>query len=66
MDGEQEVMTDPHIAADGYTYEANAIRNWLDGGNARSPMTNLSLENRELTPNRVLRSAILEWRQHRR
>ncbi|EEE57531.1 hypothetical protein OsJ_07848 [Oryza sativa Japonica Group] len=62
----QEVMTDPHIAADGYTYEANAIRNWLDGGNARSPMTNLSLENRELTPNRVLRSAILEWRQHRR
>uniref|UniRef100_A0A0E0K3B8 RING-type E3 ubiquitin transferase n=1 Tax=Oryza punctata TaxID=4537 RepID=A0A0E0K3B8_ORYPU len=62
----QEVMTDPHIAADGYTYEVNAIREWIDGGNARSPMTNLRLENRELTPNRVLRSAILEWRQHRR
>ncbi|XP_006647652.2 U-box domain-containing protein 33-like [Oryza brachyantha] len=66
----QEVMTDPHIAADGYTYEADAIREWLDGGNARSPMTNLRLEHRELTPNRVLRSAILEWRhqqqQHKR
>ncbi|KAF0915853.1 hypothetical protein E2562_039178 [Oryza meyeriana var. granulata] len=65
----QEVMTDPHIAADGYTYEADAIREWLDGGNARSPMTNLRLEHRELTPNRVLRSAILEGRQqqqHRR
>uniref|UniRef100_A0A0D9VJ83 RING-type E3 ubiquitin transferase n=1 Tax=Leersia perrieri TaxID=77586 RepID=A0A0D9VJ83_9ORYZ len=65
----QEVMTDPHIAADGYTYEADAIREWLNGGNARSPMTNLRLEHHELTPNRVLRSAILEWqqqKQHRR
>ncbi|KAG8071755.1 hypothetical protein GUJ93_ZPchr0006g44549 [Zizania palustris] len=59
----QEVMADPHIAADGFTYEADAIRKWLDDGHDTSPMTNLKLEHLELTPNRPLRSAILEWRQ---
>jgi hypothetical protein len=29
-------------------------------------MTNLRLANRTLTPNKALRSAILEWQQHRR
>ncbi|KAL6634888.1 hypothetical protein ACP70R_027559 [Stipagrostis hirtigluma subsp. patula] len=59
----QEVMSDPHVAADGFTYEAEAIRGWLDSGRDTSPMTNLKLEHRELTPNRALRSAILEWQQ---
>ncbi|TVU28805.1 hypothetical protein EJB05_20338, partial [Eragrostis curvula] len=59
----QEVMSDPHIAADGFTYEAQAIRGWLDSGRDTSPMTNLKLAHRELTPNRALRSAILEWEQ---
>nr|CAB3450618.1 unnamed protein product [Digitaria exilis] len=59
----QEVMTDPHMAADGFTYEAEAIRGWLHGANT-SPMTNLTLANRKLIPNKALRSAILEWRQH--
>lgn len=59
----QEVMTDPHIAADGFTYEAEAIIGWLDSGHDTSPMTNLRLEHCELTPNRALRSAILEWQQ---
>nr|CAB3447465.1 unnamed protein product [Digitaria exilis] len=58
----QEVMTDPHMAADGFTYEAEAIRGWLHGANT-SPMTNLTLANRKLIPNKALRSAILEWRQ---
>ncbi|CAL4967831.1 unnamed protein product [Urochloa decumbens] len=64
----QEVMSDPHMAADGFTYEAEAIRGWLEGANT-SPMTNLRLANRTLTPNKALRSAILEWQQqqqHRR
>ncbi|CAN6279475.1 unnamed protein product [Urochloa humidicola] len=64
----QEVMADPHMAADGFTYEAEAIRGWLDGADT-SPMTNLRLANRTLTPNKALRSAILEWQQqqqHRR
>ncbi|KAK8462793.1 hypothetical protein SEVIR_1G269100v4 [Setaria viridis] len=59
----QEVMTDPHVAADGFTYEAEAIMGWLDSGHDTSPMTNLKLEHCELTPNRALRSAILEWQQ---
>ncbi|KAJ3706768.1 hypothetical protein LUZ61_010473 [Rhynchospora tenuis] len=57
----QEVMKDPHIAADGFTYEAEAIKGWLDSGHDTSPMTNLKLIHHELIPNRALRSAILEW-----
>ena len=56
-------MKDPHIAADGFTYEAEAIRSWIDGGHNTSPMTNLMLPHCELIPNRALRSAILEWQQ---
>ncbi|CAL5020436.1 unnamed protein product [Urochloa decumbens] len=59
----QEVMADPHVAADGFTYEREAIMGWLDGGHDTSPMTNLTLHHCELTPNRALRSAILEWQQ---
>ncbi|KAJ4777768.1 U-box domain-containing protein kinase family protein [Rhynchospora pubera] len=57
----QEVMKNPHVAADGYTYEAEAIKGWLDGGHKTSPMTNLPLPHQELTPNYALRSAIQEW-----
>ncbi|CAN6238911.1 unnamed protein product [Urochloa humidicola] len=60
----QEVMADPHVAADGFTYEREGIMGWLDGGHDTSPMTNMKLDHCELTPNRALRSAILEWRQH--
>jgi serine/threonine protein kinase len=62
----QEVMSDPHIAADGFTYEAEAITGWFDSGRDTSPMTNLKLDHCELTPNRALRSAILQWQQQRR
>ncbi|KAJ4780292.1 U-box domain-containing protein kinase family protein [Rhynchospora pubera] len=57
----QEVMKDPHIAADGYTYEAEAIKAWLESGHHTSPMTNLPLPHPELTPNYALRSVIQEW-----
>ena len=56
-------MKDPHIAADGYTYEAEAIKGWLHGEHKTSPMTNLPLDHLELTPNHALRSAIQEWLQ---
>ncbi|XP_022924425.1 U-box domain-containing protein 33-like [Cucurbita moschata] len=59
----QEVMQDPHVAADGFTYEAEAMRGWLDSGHDTSPMTNCRLEHRNLVPNRALRSAIQEWLQ---
>ncbi|XP_072955890.1 U-box domain-containing protein 33-like [Typha angustifolia] len=59
----QEIMRDPHIAADGFTYEAEAIKGWLEGGHDTSPMTNSKLPHRELIPNHALRSAIQEFQQ---
>uniref|UniRef100_A0A0E0D2A1 RING-type E3 ubiquitin transferase n=1 Tax=Oryza meridionalis TaxID=40149 RepID=A0A0E0D2A1_9ORYZ len=55
-----EIMKDPQMASDGFTYEAEAIRSWFDRGNIRSPMTNLVLPNLTLIPNRVLFSSIHE------
>ncbi|KAF8088300.1 hypothetical protein N665_0546s0030 [Sinapis alba] len=60
----QEVMQDPHLAADGFTYEAEAIRAWLDSGHDTSPMTNVKLSHNSLISNHALRSAIQEWLQH--
>ncbi|XVE64244.1 hypothetical protein DITRI_Ditri07aG0085800 [Diplodiscus trichospermus] len=59
----QEVMKDPLIAADGFTYEADAIRGWLQSGHDSSPMTNLKLEHCNLVPNYALHQAIQEWQQ---
>ncbi|XP_027349803.1 U-box domain-containing protein 33 isoform X3 [Abrus precatorius] len=59
----QEVMREPHVAADGFTYEAEAIRGWLDSGHDTSPMTNGKLVHHNLVPNRALRSAIQDWLQ---
>ncbi|CAK9160925.1 unnamed protein product [Ilex paraguariensis] len=59
----QEVMDDPYIASDGFTYEADAIRGWLNSGHKTSPMTNLELDHCDLLPNYALYNAIQEWRQ---
>ncbi|KAJ8772328.1 hypothetical protein K2173_027505 [Erythroxylum novogranatense] len=56
----KEVMKDPCVAADGYTYDRKAIEQWLEE-NDKSPMTNLLLPNRNLLPNYTLLSAIMEW-----
>jgi hypothetical protein len=55
-------MKDPHFAADGFTYEGDSIRLWLERNNT-SPMTNLPLRHREIIPNLSIRSAIQEWIQ---
>ncbi|KAG2712848.1 hypothetical protein I3760_04G145400 [Carya illinoinensis] len=57
----QEIMDDPHIAADGFTYEHEAIQAWLKKHNV-SPVTKLRLQHLTLTPNQTLRSAIQDWR----
>ncbi|KAJ4967178.1 hypothetical protein NE237_019027 [Protea cynaroides] len=57
----QEVMNNPHVAADGFSYELGAIEEWLGTGHETSPMTNLRLEHSLLTPNHTLRSLIQEW-----
>lgn len=59
----QEIMEDPYIAADGFTYEAEAIRGWLNSGHDTSPMTNLKLDHTDLVPNYALHNAIREWQQ---
>lgn len=59
----QEVMKDPLIAADGFTYEAEAIQGWLQSGHNTSPMTNLKLEHNNLVPNHALLYAIQEWQE---
>ncbi|KAJ8470492.1 hypothetical protein OPV22_024835 [Ensete ventricosum] len=60
----KELMRDPQIAADGFTYEGEAIKGWLSSGKETSPMTNLRLSDCELVPNHALRSAIQGWVQH--
>uniref|UniRef100_A0A0E0KF70 RING-type E3 ubiquitin transferase n=1 Tax=Oryza punctata TaxID=4537 RepID=A0A0E0KF70_ORYPU len=57
-----EIMKDPQVASDGFTYEGEAIRS----GNNRSPMTNLVLPDLNLVPNRVLRSSIHEYLRQQR
>ncbi|KAI3910144.1 hypothetical protein MKW98_014529 [Papaver atlanticum] len=59
----QEIMEDPYIAADGFTYEYTAIRACLEKQQV-SPVTRLMLQHSRLTPNRTLRSAIQEWGLH--
>jgi len=55
-------MKNPHIAADGFTYEAEVIKDWLEAHDT-SPMTNLALPHRATIPNSALRSAIQEHLQ---
>ncbi|KAF2321913.1 hypothetical protein GH714_004547 [Hevea brasiliensis] len=57
----QEIMHDPQLAADGFTYEGEAIRGWLENGRETSPMTNLKLSHLHLIPNHGLRLAIQDW-----
>ncbi|KAL0772249.1 hypothetical protein Bca101_037400 [Brassica carinata] len=59
----QDVMEDPHVAADGFTYEGEAISSWFEREHETSPMTNKSLPHTSLVPNLALRSAIQEWLQ---
>nr|XP_043633861.1 putative U-box domain-containing protein 50 [Erigeron canadensis] len=60
----KDIMENPHIASDGFSYELSAIKQWLDMGHNTSPMTNLELEHR-LTPNHILRSVIQDWHNKR-
>lgn len=54
-------MVDPQVAADGFTYDGEAIREWIANGRETSPMTNLKLDHLHLTPNHSLRLSIQEW-----
>ncbi|XP_068329315.1 U-box domain-containing protein 35-like [Pyrus communis] len=57
----KDVMDEPCVAADGYTYDRKAIEKWLEE-NDNSPMTNLPLPNKNVILNYTLLSAIMEWK----
>ncbi|KXZ51279.1 hypothetical protein GPECTOR_13g766 [Gonium pectorale] len=57
-----DVMDEPVVAADGYTYERLAIQEWVSRSST-SPLTNMPLPHSHLVENRTLRSAIVEWRE---
>ncbi|MEI6806259.1 MAG: U-box domain-containing protein [Myxococcaceae bacterium] len=64
-----EVMQEPVIAADGFSYERVAIQRWIDqnraGGRVNSPKTNVPLAHLNLTPNLTLRNMIRDSRIRR-
>ncbi|XP_056633756.1 WD repeat, SAM and U-box domain-containing protein 1-like [Diorhabda sublineata] len=57
----REIMNDPVICSDGYTYEKNAISEWFMSGKYTSPMTNEKLVNSNVISNTKLRTAIYEF-----
>ena len=57
----QQVMLDPVLAGDGFTYERAAIEQWLSSGWKTSPMTNERLPHTYLTAQTKLRQAIEGW-----
>ena len=52
-----EIMTDPVTTADGFTYEREAITEWLRTKDT-SPSTGATLESKTLIPNLMARSLI--------
>ncbi|CAH8384713.1 unnamed protein product [Eruca vesicaria subsp. sativa] len=57
----KDVMNEPCVAADGYTYDRRAIEEWFEEHNT-SPMTDSPLHSKNLLPNYTLYTAIMEWR----
>ncbi|KAL0734366.1 hypothetical protein Bca4012_010576 [Brassica carinata] len=58
----KDVMSEPCVAADGYTYDRRAIEEWM-ADRRTSPVTNLPLQNTNLLPNHSVYAAIVEWRR---
>ena len=54
------IMKDPVIASDGFTYDRESIELWLRD-HETSPTTNDVLSTKTLFPNRTLKSLIQEW-----
>eukprot|EP00943_MAST-04B_sp_MAST-4B-sp1_P009060 g9060.t1 len=52
-----EIMQDPVVCCDGYTYDRKNIEEWWQVSNL-SPMTGLPIDSKALIPNHTLKSAI--------
>jgi hypothetical protein len=66
----QEPMQNPVVMADGFSYEKEAIDQWLvvfkGSATWRSPMTNQTFSDKTTKPNQTLKSIIATWcDQHR-
>lgn len=59
-----DVMREPVVAADGYSYEKNAIMTWIEAGNVSSPMTSEPLSDLKVIPNRTLALLIKSFAVH--
>lgn len=57
-----EIMQNPVVAADGYSYEKSAIEEWFQSGKETSPMTNEVLVHKLLIPNLVLLQLIQRYK----
>lgn len=57
----RELMKDPVMAEDGYTYERSAIQGWINKGKDISPMTSIPLKTKHLIPNRSLKMLIQHY-----
>lgn len=57
-----EIMRDPVVAEDGFTYESSAINEWFKM-KPFSPMTNLELSSIETLPNLALKERIEKYLQ---
>ena len=62
---EGEVMTDPVVAADGFTYERASILRWFAMGKQFSPTTGALLNSQSLFPNHTVKILINEWNARR-
>tara|TARA_B100002052_G_scaffold297468_1_gene328268 strand:- start:1053 stop:2153 length:1101 start_codon:yes stop_codon:yes gene_type:complete len=60
-----EIMNDPVVASDGYTYERSVIEDWFRKGNNTSPITNETLEFKTLFSNKTLRILINEYNENK-
>ncbi|CAK0819269.1 unnamed protein product, partial [Prorocentrum cordatum] len=52
-----DVMTDPVVSADGYTYERAAISRWFRAS-TKSPVTGQTLPHTDLVPNQSVRTLL--------
>ncbi len=59
-----EIMEEPVCTVVGSTYERSEIERWLEG-RSTDPVTGVELASRILTPNRILRKMISEWKARR-
>ncbi|KAF0699121.1 Aste57867_10277 [Aphanomyces stellatus] len=57
-----EVMADPVVACDGHSYDRSSITRWFRDNNT-SPITNATVQHKQLVPNHALKQAIHEFRE---